>query len=537
MKLSIRIILTGALFLLTIATISPSDRYFSIAKNLDIFASLFREVNTYYVDETDPEQLTQVAIEAMLESLDPYTSYIPEEDAEAFMTSTTGEYAGIGAQIAIIDNEAYISMLYKGFAAEKAGLQVGDKIVKANGKETYNKSVSEISSILKGKARSKANMQVLRYGSEDTLSFDVVREKITVDNVPYYALIEGTSIGYILLEDFTTGAGKEVSMAVKSLKSDGATAVILDLRNNLGGLLSEAINVSNVFIPKNKMVVSTRGRVEEWNRTYKTLDGSTDDQIPLAVLVNGESASAAEIVAGVIQDYDRGVLIGNQTFGKGLVQTSRPLTYNNRVKITTARYYIPSGRCIQELEYGEHTEDTVTRVAEVFKTKAGREVYDKGGLMPDILIEEQNIQNITLELIIEGWIFKFANYYKAVFPNRPFDESKFDSFETWLKNNHFQYQSPFNTSIDSLYMLAESEKHDMQVLESILKLKKPLNETTTDLERAKKEITDFIKQELGARIGLQAGEIKSTLNGDEAVLTSIRMLRNENYYKKLLSSN
>ncbi|MEQ9657470.1 S41 family peptidase, partial [Fulvivirga sp.] len=253
MKSSIRNILIGVLAILIVAFASPSDKYFSIAKNLDIFASLFREVNSYYVDDTDPEQLTKIAIEAMLESLDPYTNYIPEEDAEAFMTSTTGEYAGIGAQIAIIDNEAYISMLYKGFAAEKAGIQVGDKIVKANGSETINKSVSEISAILKGRARSKAQIQIIRSGVKDTLSFDVVREKITVNNVPYFGLIEDTSIGYILLDDFTTGAGKEVGSAVKSLKSDGAKAVILDLRNNLGGLLSEAVNVSNVFIPKNRV--------------------------------------------------------------------------------------------------------------------------------------------------------------------------------------------------------------------------------------------------------------------------------------------
>ncbi|MEQ9167549.1 MAG: S41 family peptidase [Fulvivirga sp.] len=537
MKSSIRNILIGVLAILIVAFASPSDKYFSIAKNLDIFASLFREVNSYYVDDTDPEQLTKIAIEAMLESLDPYTNYIPEEDAEAFMTSTTGEYAGIGAQIAIIDNEAYISMLYKGFAAERAGIQVGDKIVKANGSETINKSVSEISAILKGRARSKAQIQIIRSGVKDTLSFDVVREKITVNNVPYFGLIEDTSIGYILLDDFTTGAGKEVGSAVKSLKSDGAKAVILDLRNNLGGLLSEAVNVSNVFIPKNRVVVSTRGRIEEWNRTYKTLDGSIDDQIPLAVLVNGESASAAEIVAGVMQDYDRAVLIGTQTFGKGLVQTSRPLTYNNRVKITTARYYIPSGRCIQELEYGDHANDTIKRKAVIFKTKAGRDVYDRGGLMPDILVEEPNVKSITVELFVQGLLFKYANYFHSQHPSTTFDASQFSNFKTWLNNNNFEYYSPFNQSIDSLYEMAKAEKQDQMVLDNILKLKKPLNETDTELEEAKHEITRLVRQELGARKELQAGEIKSILNEDEAILISLKMLRNQDHYKKLLSSN
>lgn len=539
MRFAVRIILALILVTSIFAFVSPSDRYFSIAKNLDIFASLFREVNTYYVDDTDPEELTRIAIEAMLQSLDPYTNYIPEEDAEAFMTSTTGEYAGIGAQISIIDNEAYISMLYKGFAAEKAGLHIGDKIVKANGKETLNKSVSEISSVLKGRVRSKASIHVLRAGSEDTLSFELVREKIIVNNVPYYGLIDGTNIGYILLEDFTTGAGKEVSTAVKSMTSDGAEGIILDLRNNLGGLLSEAVNVSNVFIPKNKVVVSTKGRIEEWNRTYKTLDGSTDDQIPLVVLVNGESASASEIVAGVIQDYDRGVLIGSQTFGKGLVQTSRPLSYNNRLKITTARYYIPSGRCIQELEYGEHAADTV-REAEIFKTKAGREVYDKGGLMPDVLVDDQAILDITADLLINGWVFKYANYYHSANNGRSyssFGDNEFNELKSWLSQRGYHYRSTFNQNIDSLYAIAEAEKHDKEVLNGILKLKKETDETNGELERGRSQIINFIRQELAARQELQAGEIKSMIEEDEAILTSVKMLENRDYYRKLLSSN
>lgn len=535
MKSTKRVIFFGSLAILVAAFISPSDRYFSIAKNLDIFASIFKEVNTFYVDDTDQEELTKIAIEAMLSSLDPYTNFIPEEEAEAFITSATGEYAGIGAQISIIDNEAYISMLYKGFAAEKAGLKVGDRIITANGKETSNKTVSQISSILKGRVRSKANIQVVRSGIEDTLTFDLTREKITVNNIPYFGLIEGTKIGYILLEDFTTGAGKEVSLAVKSMKSDGAEAIILDLRNNLGGLLSEAVNVSNVFIPKHKAVVSTKGRVEEWNRTYKTLDGSTDDKIPLAVLVNGESASASEIVAGVIQDYDRGVLVGTQTFGKGLVQTSRPLTYNNRVKITTARYYIPSGRCIQELEYGDHSSDTL-RAIEIFKTKVGREVYDKGGLMPDVLVEEQNILDITAELLIDGWIFKYANYYYA--PNSNHTNQNFDDFsdfKIWLSNNGFKYQSAFNHNIDLIYQIAKAEKQGDEVLDKIVNLKRPSAEFEVELNRAKEQILWFIRGELAKRKELQVGEIKSGIQDDETVLTTVKMLQNSPHYEKLLS--
>ena len=437
------------LIVVSFAFREPAEKYFEVAKSLDIFATLFKEVNAYYVDEVEPEKLVRKGIDAMLESLDPYTDYISEEEMESFRISTTGQYGGVGAMIGVVNKKVVITQPYKGFPAHTNGVKVGDEILSIDGKSVQGKRTSEVSTLLKGQPQTVVEIKVRRHGKKDDIVFKVTREKINVSNVAYYGLI-GNDVAYIRLDDFTPGASYEVADALTELKDKGATKLILDLRENPGGLLHEAVNIVSLFIPKGLEVVSTKGKVNEWNKVYKTLNNPIDTEIPMVVLTSGGSASASEIVAGTLQDYDRAVLIGGKTFGKGLVQTTRPLSYNAQLKVTTAKYYIPSGRCIQALDYTHRKEDgTVMRIADSlkaeFKTKNGRIVYDGGGLDPDVKVENDYLGTITSELMDAGLIFEFASLYTNQ-NSRPSDLSNFrlsdkeyDAFVNWLKSQHFTY--------------------------------------------------------------------------------------------------
>ncbi|MEQ8925785.1 MAG: S41 family peptidase [Fulvivirga sp.] len=529
--------------IVTTALIQVEDRYFLIAKNLDTFASLFREIDKFYVDETDPEELLNVAIDGMLESLDPYTNYIPQEDVESFRTTTTGEYAGIGAQISSLDSGIYISMLYEGFAAHRSGLKIGDRIVKINDEEVNTASVEKISSLLKGRPRTGAEIKAIRIGSSDTLAFTVQREKIKVNNVPYYDMLEG-GIGYIYLEDFTIGAGDEVEQALKNLKSLGAEAIILDLRNNPGGLLSEAVNVTNVFVPKNKLVVETKGKIPEWNRKYKTLNNSVDEEIPLAVLINEESASASEIVAGVIQDYDRGILVGTQTFGKGLVQTTRPLSYGGQVKITTAKYYIPSGRCIQALDY-EHRDSngkaikTPDSLKLEFRTRSGRIVYDGGGLKPDIRESDERLSAITIELISEAFIFHYANKYVYKLNEDTkctLTDNEYMNFANWVSNMNLQYNTDVEAELNELIDHAKNEKYYEDIEIDINGLTSDiLKNKQKDIIAYKNQIKKELEKEIALRYDLGKGAIRRAVIDDKVVLTAKSRLNNLDKYNYTLT--
>ena len=545
----------SALLLLLIGTMSlglfsytdPGARYFAIAKNLDIFATLFKEVNTYYVDEVNPNELMKVGIDAMLAHLDPYTNYIPEDQIEDFRTLTTGQYGGIGAVIGSRNGENTVLMPYKGFPAYEKGLKIGDVIVKIDGIAVTGKSTEDISSLLKGQANTELTLTIRRFGQKEPLQLAMKREHIRIENVPFSGMIT-EQIGYIKLSDFTPGAGKEVRQALEDLKAKGAKSLVLDLRDNPGGLLSEAVNVSNVFVPKGAEVVSTKGKVEEWNKTYYALDAPLDTEIPLVVLTSSRSASAAEIVAGVIQDYDRGVLVGDRTFGKGLVQVTRPLTYNSQLKVTTAKYYIPSGRCIQSIDYSHRNEDgSAGKVPDSlrvkFLTKNGRPVYDGGGIAPDVEVEQGRLAPISVSLLANGLLFDYATEYQHAHPElasaREFEVSEVDyaHFVAWLADKDFDYTTEVEEKISELVESAKEEKSYEDIQDEIEILQQNFaHNKKEDLKEFAEEIKYLLKQEIVSRYYLQDGIIEASFDSDKNIKSAVEVLTQPEVYAQYLST-
>lgn len=541
----------GAVLIAILASLAfnnPGEKYFEIAKNLDIFATLYKEVNAYYVDDVNPNNLMKEGIDAMLQSLDPYTNYIPEDDIEDYRTMTTGQYGGIGALIGRSNGKNIIVMPYQGFPAHISGLKIGDEILKVDGIEVSEKSTSEISKLLKGQANTSMQLTIGRYGHKKPLEIEIKREKITIDNVPYYGKVND-QIGYIKLSDFTTGAGKEVKNALDDLKSQGVKKIIFDLRDNPGGLLSEAVNVSNVFIEKGLEVVHTKGKVSDWNKSYKALNSPVDTEIPLVVLTSSRSASAAEIVAGVIQDYDRGVLVGEKTFGKGLVQATRPLTYNSQLKITTAKYYIPSGRCIQAIDYSHRNEDgSVGKVPDSLKstffTNNGREVTDGGGVDPDVPVDRENYAPITLSLVAKGLIFDYATIYSYSHPEiknpRYFSlsDAEYSEFMSWLSDKDYDYTTKVEKAVEDLTEYAKKEKYYDDIVNQIAALKKNVfHNKEQDLKKFKAEIRDLLEEEIASRYHFREGMIEASFDDDPQIVKAIEVLNNMNEYSELLVVN
>ncbi len=444
-----------------------NDKLFALAKNIDIFATLIRELDSYYVDEINPDELVTVGINAMLEELDPYTEYIPEEESDDFRMLTTGEYAGIGALIGNRGGGNMILMPYTGFPAQTAGLKIADFILKIDTIDVASKATSAVSELLKGPANTPVKVTVKR--NQDTLSFELIRKKISLKNVPYFGKLDETT-GYIKLSDFTTNAGVEVRNALVSLKSQGVQKLVLDLRDNPGGLLNEAVEIVNLFVPKGKEVVKTIGKLPNVNFTYKTTKSPLDKDMPLVVLINERSASAAEIVAGALQDYDRAVLVGRKSFGKGLVQTTIPLTYNAQAKITTAKYYIPSGRCIQAIDYAQTRENgALTSVPDslrkAFKTANGRTVYDGAGIEPDTVVEEKSYAPISFTLVAGNHVFDFATQYFYAHPkiSSPSDfqisDQDFEDFKKFLVGRDYDYTTYTEKSLEDFKKYVEKEAY------------------------------------------------------------------------------
>ena len=527
---------------------NPNERYFEISRNLDIFSTLFKEVNAYYVDEVNPNKLIKTGIDAMLASLDPYTNYIPEDDIEDYRTMTTGQYGGIVAVIGHRNGKNVIMMPYEGFPAHKSGLQIGDEILKVDDVEVTDKNTSDISQLLKGQANTKLNVTVQRYGVEKPIDIEITREKIKIDNVPYSGMVTN-DIGYIKLSDFTTGAGKEVKKSLERLKKEGAQKIILDLRHNPGGLLNEAVNVSNVFVNQGSEVVSTKGKVTDWNKTYKALNQPADTQIPIAVLTDTRSASAAEIVSGVIQDYDRGVLVGQKTFGKGLVQATRPLTYNSQLKITTAKYYIPSGRCIQAINYSQRNDDgSVAAMPDSLKseftTQNGRKVYDGGGVDPDFEIERAMPALITISLMSKGLIFEYALQYhfehETIAPAKEFklSDEEFTEFTSWLKGKDYDYTTKVEKTIETLTKYAKSEKYFDSIKAEIEDLEsKVMHDKEHDLKEYSEEIKSALEVEIAEQYYLMKGNYEVSFDDDLQVQSAVEILHDTERYNKLLSAD
>jgi carboxyl-terminal processing protease len=524
-----------------------SDRSFDIIKNLDIFITAFKEVNAHYVDEINPTKLMRTGLDAMLTSLDPYTDYIPEDDIEDYRTMTTGEYGGIGALVDKKDGISTVVMPYKDYPAHKAGLLAGDQILKISGISLDKKTSDEISQLLKGQSKSEITLTIKRFGRDETFDVAIQRERITVYNVPYSGMVSD-EIGYLKLTDFTMSAGQEVSNAVNKLKASGAKKIILDVRGNPGGLLNEAVNVSNVFIDKSKEVVTTKGKLQKDYHTFNTLNDPNDTQIPLVVLINGHSASAAEIVAGVIQDYDRGVLVGRRTYGKGLVQQTIPLAYNSQIKVTTSKYYIPSGRCIQAIDYSHRNPDgsvgTIPDSLKVaFKTKQGRLVYDGGGVTPDIEAEQVQYAPISYQLMGKDLIFNYATEYfhthKEIAPAKSFrlTDEEYVQFTKWLEGKDYDYTTKVEKNIETLIASAKSEKYYQDISGQIEALKKAtLHNKEHDLMSFKSEIKALLEQEICGRYYLQEGIVESTFYYDTDIMAAIKILNDSALYNQTISA-
>jgi carboxyl-terminal processing protease len=534
-----------AIGLLSAAAIRQNDKYFEILKNLDIFATMYKEVNANYVDDLNPNALMRTGIDAMLGSLDPYTVYYSEDQIEDVRTENTGQFGGIGAVIGERDGGKVVVVLpNEGYPAQKAGLKRGDEIIAINGIDVKN-DYDKASLYLRGQSSSSINLKVLRPG-EGPLDFKVDFERIELPNVPYSGMVDA-KVGYIKLTGFREDASKEVKNALRELKKEGAEKIILDLRDNGGGLLNEAVNISNIFIDKGQLVVTTKGKLEEMNATYNALNAATDTEIPLAVLINSSSASASEIVAGVMQDYDRGILVGRKSYGKGLVQRTLPLSYNSQMKVTIAKYYTPSGRCIQAIDYSSRNPDgSVGKIADslktAFRTENGRPVYDGGGIDPDVQVERPRLSPVAIGLLKEDLIFKFANQYSGTVPQiqnaQSFElpEKLYLDFKKWVNDKTFSYSSPLQTKIDELKVTAERYGETDKIGQALKQLEAALSrDVQSDMEKSKEEIKYLIKEEFAMRQHLERGQIEASFSFDNDLKRAIQLLNNPVEYNKILS--
>ena len=522
------------------------DNLFEISRNLDVFTTLFRELMIYYVDPTEPQELVTTGIDAMLESLDPYTQFIPESEADDYRFMTTGQYGGIGALIGQREGDVIITDPYEGYPAQKAGLMSGDIIKAIDGKSVKGKEYDDVSKMLKGQPNTSISITVLRPGTTQEITRTLQREEIQIKNVPYYGLLDN-AVGYIRLSGFTDDAGREVKDAVQDLKKKGAKGIILDVRSNPGGLLNEAVNVVNVFVDRGQEVVSTRGKMKEWDKTYKALNAAIDTKIPLAVLVNPNAASASEIVSGALQDLDRAIVIGQRTFGKGLVQTTRPLSYNAQLKITTAKYYIPSGRCIQALDYAHRKADgSVDKVADSlvneFKTSQGRKVYDGGGISPDYTTEIPVYSSISQSLASHYLLFDYATEFRiknpSIAPAKTFrlSDEDYNRFVAWLDGKEYDYVTDSEKKLEDFKAKAEKEKYFAMISKDYETLAASLrHDKKSDLQLHKAEIKELLENEIVSRYYYQNGRIENSFDSDVEVKLALKALNNPSVYSAIFN--
>ena len=541
-----KLLLTGICFIGLFSAYKASDEYFEVSKNLDIFASVYKEINISYVDEVEPGALVKTAIDAMLKSLDPYTNFYSEAQTEDYRFQVTGEYGGIGATIRQRGDYVVIDDPYEGYPAQQADLRAGDKILEIDGKSVKGKTSDDMTKLLKGAAGTEITMKVERLGVGELVK-TFKRARIKVNNVPYFGMIDKHT-GYIKLTGFTPDAGKEVQDALRSLKknNEGMNSVILDLRGNGGGLLHEAVNVVNTFIDKGELVVKTKGRDQENNRPYSTLDVATDNEIPLVVLIDNNSASASEIVSGSIQDLDRGVLIGQKSFGKGLVQSSRVLTYNTQMKLTTSKYYIPSGRCIQKLDYSHKVNGKAEAIADSLKrnffTRNHRPVKDGEGVTPDLKTPESKYSKITQSLLSKSIIFDFATQYRNTHPSitmtRDFEltDADFEAFKAFTNDKDYNYNTDTEEALKRFKEQAEKENYLNDLKTEFESLNEKLKgNKNNDLNKYKSEIMQVLEEEIAARYYYEKARIEMAFDNDADITEALKLFSDIDKYMRLLA--
>ncbi|MCO6481959.1 MAG: S41 family peptidase [Flavobacteriales bacterium] len=521
--------------------IAAGDNYFEVGKNLEIFNELYKDINIYYVDDVNPGELIGTGIDAMLESLDPYTQYIPESDMENYRIMTTGQYGGIGAMIRKKGDGVMVSEPYEGYPAMTGGLRAGDRILEVDGHDTKGMDTEEVSKLLKGQAGTKVKVLTSR-NDQAPEEHVLTREEIKIPDVPYKAIIDSVNhVGYIKLNSFTQTAGQEVRNALKELKEKGARKMLLDLRGNGGGLLREAINIVNIWVPKGQTVVETRGKIAEWDKTYKTLSEPMDVEMPLMVLVDTGSASASEIVAGSLQDLDRGLIIGHRTFGKGLVQQTRDLFYNSKLKVTVAKYYIPSGRCIQKIDYAQHdsTGKAVIKAdstIRAFKTANGRPVYDGRGIAPDVAVDLPEVPRVVGSLYTGDLFFDFANRYQWSHPSIDapgkfqITDAIYQEFTDFVSGQKFEYHTTSLNDLDKLVADAKKERYYDKAESAIDALRERLDPDLPEtLKRFRPEIEEVLKSELVGRYYFQTGRAQAMLGNDPVVKRALQVINGPEY--------
>lgn len=536
--------LGAGLSLSLLAAAPVADEYFEISKNLEIFTSVYKELNAYYVDDTQPGSLMKTGIDAMLKSLDPYTVYYPESKIEDAMFMQTGQYGGIGTLVNTIDGKITITEPYQGFAAAKAGLRAGDVVLTIDGKSLAGKNHEEITDLLTGQPGTDVLLSIQRTGSPEPLSITIKREEIKIPDVPYFGMIDDQT-GYIKLTGFTQTAGQDVKDAFMNLKGKNMKRCVLDLRGNGGGLLREAINIVNFFVPKGTEIVRTKGKIDEWNKVYVGLNEPLDTQMPLVVLIDGMSASASEIVSGSLQDLDRAVVMGEESFGKGLVQQTKDLTYNTKMKLTVAKYYTPSGRCIQRLDYthrdansGE-VKSTADSLIKAFKTANGREVFDGRGVRPDVEVEPGDASNILIGLVSNWITFDYATQYFSTHATIDsaevfrLNDADYEDFMKYAKSREFTYNTRTEQLYKELKEVAKEESYFSDAEGEFAALFGKIEpHKDQDLVRFKDQIKEELENEIVSRYYYQNGRAKNALQYDPCLLRINDVFTKE--YSKLL---
>ena len=525
--------------------LSDSDTMFKIYRGVDTFSKVYKEITLNYVDEVDPQRFMRAGIDGMLKTLDPYTVFIGQNEGDELDLVTTGKYAGVGITIGLRDGAVTVLNLVEGYSAAKQGIQIGDRILDVDGKSMVGAKPEDVRMVVRGEAGTEVRMTIAREGDPKPLEYVLVREEIPVRNVTYSGFVQ-PGIGYIRLERFSRTAADDVRNAIKELQIKGdLKGVVLDLRDNPGGLLDIAVNIVSDFVPENSLVVSTRGRRSDSDRKYLSTESPMIPNVPLAVLVDRGSASASEIVAGAIQDLDRGIIVGERTFGKGLVQTITRISETSSVKITTARYYTPSGRCIQEIDYSHRTKDGVfatipDSMKHVFRTSHDRKVLEGGGIDPDSVVEEEDEGKVIAELVRKAMFFKFANTYAVTHKTLPDDfevsDGLLDEFESFLKEQKFDYQEDSEIKLKELKEIATRERYNKSFLDDVSKLDGMIEaEKGRKIQRYQKEMRSYLKAEIEGRINGEKAEIASTLPDDHQLSIAVDLLKNTRVYDKLLA--